>query len=38
MWNEKCGMRNETARNVEGCGMKNVEIEMRAWGALTNSE
>jgi hypothetical protein len=31
-------MRNETARNVEGCGMKNVGIEMRAWGALSNSE
>jgi hypothetical protein len=38
MWNEKCGMRNESARRAEGEMLRNVKFEIRDWGALTNSE
>jgi len=38
MRNAKCEIRNESAGNVEGCGMRNVEFAMGKWGALTNSE
>jgi hypothetical protein len=29
MWNEKCGMWNESARRAEGEVLRNVEFEMR---------
>jgi hypothetical protein len=37
MWNLECGMRNELARRADGEIRRNVEFEMKDWGAQTNS-